>query len=62
MKPPANVYMVGCNPDGRIVIADPPRELMKPSEALALAAWLVAVAERHSKRKFVEYLRAVRNA
>ena len=61
MKAPANVYVVAATADRNILIVSPPRGPMKPCEALALAAWLVAVAERYSRRKFAEYLRAVRN-
>jgi hypothetical protein len=39
---------------------NPPKAPMSKTEALGLAAWLVAVAEPHRVHKFDEILKAVR--
>lgn len=54
----SNTYMVGVS-GANIIMLRPPRGSMSKSDALNLAAWIVALADDHSK--FPEILSAVQN-
>jgi hypothetical protein len=55
----ANKFMVACQGD-KVAIMNPPRGLLSQDEALALAAWLVALSFAERSR-FDEVLNAVEN-
>lgn len=55
-----NRYMVAVGGDGKVQIMNPPRAPMTKEEALALAAWLVALADTNDD--FRQYLAAVQSA
>lgn len=57
MKAPANQQAVGVQGDKIVVLI--PKFVMSKQEALAHAAWLVALAD--DKDEFSQYLEAVRN-
>lgn len=56
-----NKFMVG-GQGHNVVIANPPKAPLSADEALALAAWLVCMAEIHTETKFEDVLNAVQNA
>ncbi len=56
-----NRYFVAAGGGGAVRIMRPPAGDMTPDEALALAAWLVAMAEHEADYAFADVLDAVRN-
>lgn len=57
---PMNAFMVGGGADGSVSVAMPVHGRLTRAEALALAAWLVAVADPGDTEEFPALLEAVR--
>jgi hypothetical protein len=57
----SNKHLVSVTGANEIVVLNPPRGPMSPVDALALAAWLVALAEYKTDRTFTEILAEVQS-